>query len=86
VTGSDIQADGVRAQQILDDDLMQRMLREAEKSVVDTMANLTIAHMADHTNLITLIQQLQAVRMLPDMLRDAVAAGKAVDRKPPAVA
>lgn len=83
---SDIQADGVRAQQILDDDLMQRMLREAEKNVVDTMANLTIAHMADHTNLITLIQQLQAVRMLPDMLRDAVAAGKAVDRKPPAVA
>lgn len=83
---SDPKADGVRAQQILDDDLMQRMLHEAEKNVVDTMASLTIAHMADHTNLISLVQQLQAVRALPDMLRDAVAAGKAVDRKPPAVA
>jgi hypothetical protein len=83
---SDIQADAARAQQILDDDLMQRMLRQAEANVVETMAALTIAQMGDHTNLITLVQQLQAVRALPDMLRDAVAAKAEANRTPPAVA
>lgn len=83
---SDIQADGVRAQQLLDDELMQRMFAQAEASIVDALAEITVKQMADHTNLITLVTQLQAARALPLMLRDAVATGKAADKKPPAVA
>lgn len=82
----DTQADAVRAKQLLDDDLMRHMLAQAEAGVIDTMAALTIKQMGDHVTLITLVNQLQAVRALPQMLTDAVAAAKDAERTPPAVA
>jgi len=86
VAGNDPQSDGIRAKQLLDDELLQRMFAQAEDSIVDALAAITIKQMGDHTALITLVTQLQAARALPMMLRDAVVTGKNAGKAPPAVA
>jgi hypothetical protein len=83
---SDPQSDGIRAQQLLDDDLLQRMFKQAEDSAVDALAALTVKQCGDHAVLITLVQQLQAARFLPQQLKEAVTAKKEAERTPPAVA
>lgn len=83
---SDIQSDGVRAKQLLEDDLLQRMFAQAEANAVDALAAITIKQMADHTALITLVTHLQAARALPEMLRETVTVAAEARRTPPAVA
>lgn len=83
---SDIQSDGVRAQQLLDDELLQRMFKQAEDTAVDALAALTVKQCGDHTTLITLVQQLQAARFLPQQLQQTVAAAKEARKPPLAVA
>jgi hypothetical protein len=83
---SDIQADAVRAQQLLDDELLQRMFKQAEAAAVNALADATDDQVLDHVALITIVTRLKAARALPEMLRATVSVAKAAKKSPPAVA
>lgn len=83
---SDIQSDGLRAQQLLDDELLQRMFKQAEAAAVNALADATDDQITDHIALITLVTRLKAARALPDVLQATVATAKAAKKQPPAVA
>jgi hypothetical protein len=86
VIGDDPRADGIRAQQLLDDEMLRHLLADIEEDAVQALAILTPAQMTDHALLIQRIATLQAAQALPARLESLVTTSRSVDRKPPAVA
>lgn len=84
--GEDPRADGVRAQQILDDEIFQHLLSRIETGAVNALAGLSLDDMTNHPLLIARVCDLQAARALRGGLQNLVSVGKHADDEPADVA
>ncbi|TXN38511.1 hypothetical protein [Methylobacterium sp. WL7] len=84
--GEDPRADGVRAQQILDDEIVQHLLDRIETGAVDALTTLSLADMTNHPMLIARVCDLQAARAFRLGLQNLVTSGKTVGSEPVDVA
>jgi hypothetical protein len=86
VIGEDPRADGIRAQQFLDDELVQHLLGRIETGAVEALTALSLDDMTNHPMLIARICDLQAARAFRLGLQNLVTVGKHATDEPVDVA